>query len=163
MDQITLRGSFTASKFSKKDEEMLDFLATTKMEYHTITLGYSHPSMVPKLSILLASCKDHLETLFLTALERNPRPLYGKSSFCLWLLPSWTNETRVGDFHPGFILNLSLCKKLVEIQAPFNNAHFERIIPVLKSVASHLFRKLTLFLTPPMSTTEVGKIGRAHV
>ena len=142
MDQITLRGSFTASKFSKKDEEMLDFLATTKMEYHTITLGYSHSSMVPKLSVLLTSCKDHLETLFFTALERNPRPLYGKSSFCLWLLPDWTNETRVGDFHPGFILNLSLCKKLVEIQAPFNHAHFERITPILKSVASHRFRKL---------------------
>jgi len=82
-NQITLRGSFTASKFSDKNQGMFDSLAAAKMEYHTITFGYNHHSTVPKLSVLLAKCKDHLETLSLTALEWNPGPLDGKSSFCL--------------------------------------------------------------------------------
>lgn len=85
--EITLRGSFRASEFGGKNHEMLQFFATTKMEYHTITLGYNHPSTVPKLSVLLTKCNDHLKILSLTAPEWNPRLSGGKPSFDLWLFP----------------------------------------------------------------------------
>ena len=80
-DQIVLRGSFTASEFTNENYEMLDFLATTKVEYHTITLGNNHYLTFPKLNALFEKSKNHLETLILATPEQILHHLYGGSSF----------------------------------------------------------------------------------
>ena len=86
-DLPTPRGSFTASGFVVGG--LLKSLATTKVEYHTITLGWNPPSTLFRFNALLAKCKDHLKTLSLTA------PEWGASSVGNWLLPyhqlDWTD------------------------------------------------------------------------
>ncbi|KAF9653283.1 hypothetical protein BDM02DRAFT_1885817 [Thelephora ganbajun] len=78
-DLPTLRGSFTVSGFTDSENGLLDSLVTTRVEYHTITLGHNPPLAFPKLNALFAKCKDHLRTLSLTAPERISR-YSGKSS-----------------------------------------------------------------------------------
>ena len=75
----TLRGSFTVSELQVGGP--LKSLATTKVEYHTITLGRNLPSRLSGFNALLAKCKDHLETLSLTA------PEWGAPSAGNWRLP----------------------------------------------------------------------------
>ena len=75
----TLRGSFTASDFTYDNLGLLESLATAKVEYHTITLGWNPPSTFPKFNTLFVKCKDHLKTLTLTALEQS-----GMSSSSAW-------------------------------------------------------------------------------
>ena len=83
-DLPTLRGSFKASDLTDRNDGLLDSLVIAKVEYHTITLGYNHPATFPKFNALFAKCKNHLKTLSLTALEWNPRYVYGgKLSFHL--------------------------------------------------------------------------------
>jgi len=72
----TLRGSFTASEFASDNIGLLVSLATAKVEYHSITLGWNPPSTFPKFNALFVKCRNHLKTLTLTALERS-----GESSF----------------------------------------------------------------------------------
>ena len=45
--------------------------------------------------------------------------------------------------------DLSPCEKLVEIHARLNSPDFSLITPTLRTVSSHRFRKLTVFITPP--------------
>ena len=45
--------------------------------------------------------------------------------------------------------DLSPCERLVEIHARLNSPDFSLITPTLRTVSSHLFRKLTVFITPP--------------
>ena len=47
-------------------------------------------------------------------------------------------------------LDLSPCGELVEIQARFNHANFDKIVLILNTVASPRFRKLTVFIVPPV-------------
>ena len=68
-DLPVLRGSFTASEFINENNGLLESLITTKVEYHTITLGRNHSSTFPKFNALLVRCKDHLKTLILTTPE----------------------------------------------------------------------------------------------
>ena len=82
-DQITLRGSFTALEFGGMNHGLLDFLATTNVECHTITFGYNHPSTVTALNVLLTKCKDHLKILTLTAPGWCGSSAVGKPSFYL--------------------------------------------------------------------------------
>ena len=87
----TLRGSFTASDFTYDNLGLLESLATAKVEYHTITLGWNPPSTFPKFNALFVKCKDHLKTLTLTALEQS-----GMSSSSAWDPPpqlDQANET----------------------------------------------------------------------
>ena len=46
--------------------------------------------------------------------------------------------------------DLSPCKKLVEIHARLNSPNFALLIPTLRTVSSHRFRKLTVLITPPI-------------
>ena len=48
------------------------------------------------------------------------------------------------------VLNLSPCKNLVEIRGEFAQAGFEKIIPMLKTVTSPRFRKLTFIIILPI-------------
>ena len=66
----TLRGSFVASETTDSNDGLLESLATAETEYHTITLGWNHPSTFAKFNALFAKCKNHLKTLSLTAPER---------------------------------------------------------------------------------------------
>ena len=68
-DLPVLRGSFMASEFINETNGLLESLITTKVEYHTITLGRNHSSTFPKFNALLVRCKDHLKTLILTTPE----------------------------------------------------------------------------------------------
>ena len=51
-------------------------------------------------------------------------------------------------------MDLSLCGKLVEVQATFAHAEFGTITPMLRTVASPRFRKLTFFIIPPLPKTK---------
>jgi len=73
---LALRGSFTASGFTGGNVGLLESLATAKVQYHTITLGWNPLSSFLTFNALFVKCKDHLKTLTLTAPERS-----GKSSF----------------------------------------------------------------------------------
>ena len=77
-DPPTSRGSFIMSQCfgegSSGNQGLLVSLATTKAEYHTISLGWNPPSTAPGFNALFARCKDHLKTLSLTA------PEWGSSS-----------------------------------------------------------------------------------
>jgi hypothetical protein len=53
-----------------------------------------------------------------------------------------TNETA-----DGLVLDLSPCKNLIEIRGEFAQAGFEKIIPILETVTSPRFRKLTFITT----------------
>ena len=75
----TLRGSFAASNITAENDGLLESLATTETEYHTITLGFNCPSTFIKFNVLFMKCKSHLKTLYLTAPERNPQ--YSGKSF----------------------------------------------------------------------------------
>lgn len=68
-DLPTLRGSFMASQFTDKNCGLLKSLATTEVEYHTITLGRNLLSTFPEFNALLVKCKNHLKTLSLTSPE----------------------------------------------------------------------------------------------
>lgn len=84
-DPPTLRGSLTLSGFAGTNGGlcMLDCLATARMEYNTITLSDNRRSVVHKFNILFTECKDHFETLILTAPESGP-VFGGQSSFHFW-------------------------------------------------------------------------------
>ena len=58
-----LRGSFTALNFTNARIGLLGCLSTTRVEYHTITLGSNRSSTFSPLDPLFAKCKDHLMTL----------------------------------------------------------------------------------------------------
>jgi hypothetical protein len=56
--------------------------------------------------------------------------------------------------------DLSPCKNLVEIRGKFAHAEFEKIIPMLKTVASPRFRKLIFIIIPPIPTVSKGRTWR---
>ena len=87
-DLPTLRGSFTASQIIG-NVGLLESLATAKAEYHTITLGWNHPSTFPKFNALFARSKDHLRTLILTRPEQD---VGSKSPFSAWVLPTQPDQ-----------------------------------------------------------------------
>lgn len=77
-DPPTLRGSLTFSGLTDANYKLLDSLATARIQYHTITVGYSIPSISPRFNVLFASCGDHLKKLIFTAPESGSRqsPFY---------------------------------------------------------------------------------------
>ena len=79
-DAPTVRGLFVASGFTQENDGLLDYLSTTKLEYHTITVGHNHH--LKKFDVLFAKCKNHLKKLTLTAPEwpSGYDPFSGRSS-----------------------------------------------------------------------------------
>ena len=65
-DLPTLRGSFAISNSTDKDDGLVDFLITARVEYDTITIGHSPTSAFPTLNALFKKCKNHLRVLAFT-------------------------------------------------------------------------------------------------
>ena len=119
-----LRGSFTTSGFKGFTDEnirKLDSLSAARLKYHTITLGYSSPSIFSHFNTF-ARCKDHLEKLVLT----EACAFSSDESECiyLWFLLHLKKIVLTGPVIGGSAYNLSPCGKLVEIYAQFNSADF---------------------------------------
>lgn len=140
----TLRGSLTALEFTEDDAEsitMLDSLAIARVEYHTIVLGPNHHSTFRKFNVLLKNCGDHLKTLILTSPESGPR---------------YDGQAIAVGRGPDLTLDLSYCKGLVEIHGRFYHSKFEGFIPLLWTVKSPRFRRLSIFIAPPMPAIDWG-------
>ena len=64
-----LRGSFKVSNLANTNIGLLDLFSAPRIEYHTITLGFNPSSTFGRLNILFKECRNHLETLVLTAAD----------------------------------------------------------------------------------------------
>ena len=154
-DPPSLRGSLTVSEITHANVDLLETLVIASVQYHTIIIGYNETSTIREFNVLFESCKDHLERLILTAPE-------AVSSYPCQSIPFRT-RTRSGlrTFPAVYKENLdpSPCKKLVEVRGRFHHARFKMFISVLNNITSPRFRKLTIFITPPIPAVDPKEWG----
>lgn len=60
-------------------------------------------------------------------------------------------------------LDLSPCKGLVEIHGRFYHSQFEALISILRTVGSPRFRKLSIFIAPPIPAIKPDEWARLDV